>query len=140
MKMRSWNLHFGNKGLIFTLDAIAALTIVMTILIVSNIYILNSVNELPNLETLKTGYDVITILDYKKTLDSLNANNIKSEIDGILPKKYNMLIRLTSVNQTISIGSAIPNDRFIGSGKRFSVIANSGNATYLTTTFWIWLR
>lgn len=140
MKMQSWNLRFGNKGIVFSLDAAAALIIVLFILIVSNFYMYRSVNELPNLEVIRTGHDIIAMMDYEGTLETLNANSIKTRMDALLPGKYDMLLKTTSENQNISIGGTPPNDRFIGAGKRFSVVSNQENATYLTTRFWIWLK
>ena len=140
IKKRLCNLKFGNKGIVFTLDITVALLIVITILIVSKFYIFKSVNELPNIETLRNGYDIVNIMDYDKTLQSLNANQIKNELNILLQNKYDILIRITSSNQNLSIGNPIPNDRFIGGGKIFSIMTNPNNDTYITTNFWIWLK
>ena len=140
MKKRLWNSHFGNKGIVFTIDATVALIVVITILIVSNFYIYRSVDELKNLEAVRIGDNIIALMEYDDTLKTLDANNIKNEMYLLLPNKYDMRVRITSTSQNISIGGTPPNDRFIGSGKRFSVIINENNADYLTTRFWIWLK
>ena len=140
IKKRLCNLKFGNKGIVFTLDITVALLIVITILIVSKFYIFKSVNDLPNIETLRTGYDIVDIMNYDKTLQSLNANQIRNELNTLLPSKYDMLIKTTTNNQNISVGNPIPNDRFIGGGKIFSIMTNPNNDTYITTNFWIWLK
>ena len=138
--MQSWNLHFGNKGIIFTLDAIAALFIVLTMLLVSAVYMYRTNQELPNMETLRTGYDIITILDYNKTLETLDQNYIQSQMNFLLPSKYDMLINITSTDQNLTIGNNPPTDRFVASGKRFSVIANPNTATLVNVKFFIWLK
>ena len=126
--------------MIFTIDAIASLIIVITILVVSYFYILKSVNELPNLESLRTGDDIVKLMEYDGTLKSLNPDLIKNKTYTLLPNKYDMLVRVSSNTQNISIGGTQPNDRFIGGGERYSVITNQTTATYLTIRYWIWLK
>ena len=141
MKRQSWNLHYGNKAIIFTLDAIIALSIVLVILIVSNVYIARSNNEINNLQVLRDGYDVISMLHYYNKIQGLSADEINNELSTLLQGKYDMIIQVRANNQNISIGGEkIPNDRFIGSGKIYSVRTGLNNSTFITTRFWIWLK
>ncbi len=141
MKKQSWKLRYGNKAIIFTLDAMIALAIVLVMLIASNVYISRSINELNNLETLRGGYDIVSMLNYYNKLQNLNADEINNELDTLLSEKYDMIIQVKTNNQNISIGGEkIPNDRFVGSGKIYSVRTSETNSTYITTRFWIWLK
>ena len=141
MKKQSWKLRYGNKAIIFTLDAMIALAIVLVMLIASNVYISRSINELNNLETLRGGYDIVSMLNYYNKLQNLNADEINNELDTLLNEKYDMIIQVKTNNQNISIGGEkIPNDRFVGSGKIYSVRTGETNSTYITTRFWIWLK
>lgn len=141
MKKQSWKLRYGNKAIIFTLDAMIALAIVLVMLIASNVYISRSINELNNLETLRGGYDIVSMLNYYNKLQNLNADEINNELDTLLSEKYDMIIQVKTNNQNISIGGEkIPNDRFVGSGKIYSVRTGETNSTYITTRFWIWLK
>jgi len=144
MPKQQWNLRFGNKGIVFTMDAMAALIIVIVLLIVSYFYMLKSIDETPNLNVARVGDDVIAILDYNKVFSTLNIGVIKNATYTILPNKYDMLIRISTSNQSpneiISIGGEIPNDRFVGGGKRFVVIPNTNDVTFVTVRYWIWLK
>ena len=141
MKKQSWKLRYGNKAIIFTLDAMIALAIVLVMLIASNVYISRSINELNNLETLRGGYDIVSMLNYYNKLQNLNADEINNELDTLLSEKYDMILQVKTNNQNISIGGEkIPNDRFVGSGKIYSVRTGETNSTYITTRFWIWLK
>ena len=141
MKKQSWKLRYGNKAIIFTLDAMIALAIVLVMLIASNVYISRSINELNNLETLRGGYDIVSMLNYYNKLQNLNADEINNELDTLLSEKYDMILQVKTNNQNISIGGEkIPNDRFVGSGKIYSVRTSETNSTYITTRFWIWLK
>ena len=140
VRKRLWNLQFGNKGVAFTLDAMAASIIVITILIVSYAYLYRTINDLPNLNILRTSDDIIAMIDYDGTLKTFDSNAIKNDINTMLPEKYDMFLVLNSTSQNLTIGNPPPNDRFVGSSKRFSVINNQNNTIYLTTRYWIWLK
>ena len=61
-----WNLHCGNKGQVFSLDAIIAIFLVMIVLI-SSFFMVNKENE-ENYELLQPfnlANDLFTVLDVK---------------------------------------------------------------------------
>ncbi len=138
MKKLSWSLRFGNKALIFTIDAVAASIIVITILIVCYVYLFRTSSEIPNLSLLRTGDDIITVLEYDGTIKTLNENTISSELNKILPVQYDMQIKIFPEN--ITIGNQIPDDRFVASGRRFFVITNETTSSNHYTQFWIWSK
>lgn len=138
MKKQLWNLHFGNKALIFTIDAVAASIIVITILLVCYLYLFRTSSEIPSLSLLRTGDDIITILEYDGTIKTLNENTISLELNKILPVQYDMRIKIFPEN--ITIGNQIPDDRFVASGRRFFVITNETLASNHYTQFWIWSK
>ena len=138
MKKPSWNLHFGNKALIFTIDAVAASMIVITILLVSYLYLFRTSSEIQNLSLLRTGDDIITVLEYDGTIKTLDENIILSDLNEILPIQYDMQIKIFPEN--ITIGNQIPDDRFVASGRRFFVITNENTSSNHFTQFWIWSK
>ncbi len=142
---QKWKLRFGNKGIIFTMDAVVALLLVIALLTASYFYLYKSNNVIPNLSVLRTGDDIMALLDYGGYLSNLNQSDIQNVTSSLLSNRHDIFIKITtsnytSPNQTFLIGNTIPNDRFVGSGKRFGVITNATNATFITSRYWVWLK
>ena len=103
-----WNLHCGNKGQVFSLDAIIAIFLVMIVLI-SSFFMVNKENE-ENYELLQQfnlANDVFTVLDVNGKLDSLNKNSIKTSIETILPKNFDYAFRLECENKIIESNRSV---------------------------------
>jgi len=141
MKMRkqSWILGYGNKGFIFTLDAAIAVFLVMIIFLAANYYATKGTEPLSRLQMVRTGYDLIAVLDNSGVLVSLDSALIENSLIEILPVNYEMRLEITGTypDQIVIETSNIPEGKkFVATGKRFFV---SGDY-YETAKFYIWLR
>lgn len=141
MKKQFWNLHFGNKGFVFSLDIIIAITIVGAMLLVSTFYITKAGGEsVSKLETIRIGADVLALLDYGGSLDTLSVDVIEVELNRILPINYHMRIKILCRGDNpiiVETTDIFPKDRFIGVGKRVFV---TNTSKYCTADFGIWLK
>lgn len=141
MKKQFWNLQFGNKAFIFSLDIIIAIVVVTSILLVSTFYITKAGSEsVSKLETIRIGSDVLASLDYDNTLAALSVEKIEVGLNRILPINYHMRIKVNCMGQDPIIVETIntfPDDRFIGAGKRFFV---TNTSKYCAADYNIWLK
>lgn len=148
--MKNTAKKFGEnkKAFVFTLDAFLSIIVTMLLIGAANSYILKNDDATPNLQTSKTGYDIVALLDNKNTLQTLNSATVESELSNVLPNKYQMRINVTwqsielSSKNSFVVGSEIPEKKFVASGKRFFVVYNSyGNTTnYGIAKYWVWLK
>ncbi len=137
MNQHILGLHYGSKGIIFTLDIALATTIVMVLLIASGYQVSKSDNQATaKLQLSRIGADVTAYLDHQGIFDSLNSEAIQNNLSSILTSNYDMKIRLTGDFPTIETQNNISTKRFVASGERIVVInGNPGTARY-----WIWLK
>nr|MBI4156952.1 hypothetical protein [Candidatus Woesearchaeota archaeon] len=150
MKKQSWNLVYGNKGFAFILDVALAILLVILMLAASNIYIFkNTKDTSSNLQLSKTGSDVVTVLDNTKELDTLNKDSIEDSISGLIPENYGYRFNISwqksgsQEMQSFEIGSLVPNDKFVATGKKFFLVTSidETNITdYGSAKYWIWLK
>lgn len=132
-------LGYGNKGFIFTLDMTIAVFLVMTILFAATYYTSKVAEPLSRLQMIRTGYDIIAVLDYSGALASLDGNEIKGNLMKILPPNYEMRLAVngTDSGSIIVETSEMPEGkRFVGTGKRFFVSENY----YGVVKFYVWLK
>ncbi len=139
MKKPQLILSYGNKGFIFTLDIAIATFLVIAFLAAGGYYISKGTEPLPRLQMVRTGYDIIAVLDYSGALDSLDRDIINNELIEMLPPNYEMRLEINGTHPSSIIieTSSIPEGKkFVAAGKRFFV---SGNY-YETAKFYIWLK
>jgi len=141
MKMRKqpWILGYGNKGFIFTLDAAIAVFLVIIISLAANYYAAKGTEPLSRLQMVRTGYDLIAVLDNSGVLVSLDSALIENSLIEILPVNYEMRLEITGTypDQIVIETSSIPEGKkFVATGKRFFV----SGGYYETAKFYIWLR
>lgn len=118
-----WNLCYGNKGQIFSLDAIIAVFIVFIVLI-SSFFLVNKGNE-KNYELLQQvnlGNDLFTVLDINGKLNSLDKNSIKTNVESILPNNFDYSFRLECQNKIIQLNNTMSST--IIKGERIVVTNN----------------
>lgn len=142
MSLQFWNLKWGNKGFIFTLDMIIAMTFTIIILILANYYVRSTENPLTKLQMEKTGSDIAALLDNLGILDTLSDEEIEEDLEDILPVNYDIKLSIiTKKGITLNIGSALPDDKYVISGKRvFVVTQNNIIADEAFVQYWIWLK
>lgn len=139
MKKQLWISGYGNKGFIFTLDIAIAVFLVITIFLVANYYAVKGTEPLSRLQMVRTGYDLLAVLDYSDALASLDSTIIENALMEILPVNYEIRLEITGTypNSIIIETSSISEGRkFVATGKRFFV---SGDY-YETAKFYIWLK
>ena len=140
MKKQSWNLQFGNKAFVFTLDIIIAITIVAVVLSVSTFYITKAGSEsVSKLQTIRIGSDVLASLDYDGTLDTTSVENIGIQLNRLLPINYHMKIKVDCISQQpiiVETTDIFPKNRFIGTGKRIFV---TNTSEFCIADYKIWL-
>ena len=97
------------------------------------------VGSTANIQMLRSGYDVITVLEYTDVLQTLDSDLIETELFNLLPVSYHMRLEVRNGANPIIIETTteLPQDRFIGSGKRFFVTKQN---EAVMVRFWIWVR
>ena len=148
MRKQSCNLKYGNKrALILTLDAFLALIVVLIVLGAASSYIARSENVMPNIQTARIGSDIAKLLENIKSLDTLDATAIRSDMSIVIPSNYGMRLNVSWANSSLEetgsfeIGDELPNKKFISTGKRFFVvITNNSLMHYGLVKYWIWLK
>ena len=133
-KNHSWNSHSGNKGFIFTLDALIALFIIAITITVSGTFLLKNLNQnINSLQIEKIGADAIAVLDYNNDFNGLNKKTIESKINNIMPNNYDLSFKMECQNITVLSGN--PPIRAIHSGERI-IVTNKLDYCYMR--YWIW--
>ncbi len=139
------NLRSGNKGFILSLDVAVAIFVVFIMLMISAFYVSRGNEEqLSKLQMSRTGADVMAILDYEKTLETLDQDEVASEIKTLLPPNYEMRIMIngTFPAQIMSVETTTqpPGEQLVVGGRREFVIRNATNEYFATAYYWIWLK
>ena len=141
MSLQFWNLKLESKGFIFSLDMVIAMSFTIIMLVLANYYI-RTENPLSQLQIEKTGSDIAALLEHKGILDTLNSAVIKENLDKFLPVNDDMRLNITTKNNVrLIIGSNLPENKDIISGKRVFVIAQGSAITdHAKLQYWIWLK
>ncbi|MBW2989815.1 hypothetical protein KY358_05870 [Candidatus Woesearchaeota archaeon] len=141
MRLQSWNSRFGNKAFIFSLDALIAVIVAVSLLSASSSYISRSRSEpVSELQAIRIGSDVLALMDYSGALDNLDFERMDLELNRLLPINYHMRIEAECMEGgpvTAETTDTFPKDRFIGAGSRI-FITNASN--YCIADFSIWLK
>jgi len=139
------------RGFILSLDAaVAGVVFIIMVAVIANYAIKSEENVFSNLQIVRTGSDITAVMEQKGILDTLDNGHIEDELEDMLDNMlYGMRMRVdyTEVNDDLGasgffeVGDAIPNDRFVGSGKRFFVVINNGVITnYAFARYWVWIE
>jgi|SRR3989344_2063244 len=143
-----------NKGIIFALDATVAAFLIIGAIIFSYA-LMNKESVLPYIQVIRTGSDVLALLDNEGILNDamedgeFETEDISEAIEDILPSNYEIrleiILRDASLlsDTTTAIGPQKPTDRFIGAGKRFFVIKDEGGDVithFGVARYWVWLK
>lgn len=157
MKKQKLNLRYGNKGFIFSLDALLAVLLTIVILTIANYMILKGGEErLSEFQLIKSQGDLISVLDLSGDLDSLDPRIINNSIREQLPERYGFRVNITFQRldrftgefqmgpvMSFETGDTIEEGKFISTGKRFFLsrigIGNNLNA-FGVARYWIWLK
>lgn len=136
-------LNFGfqaghKKAFIFTLDVAVALVVVFSLLMVSNYFVVQkSQDPYSNLQLLRTGTDLIVVMQYKGYFDSPNEAIISQFIEDTLPERFNMYIISNSGGLcNFEVGSLPPDEVAITSGKFYF----SSGSSFCNAEYKIWLE
>ncbi|MBS3168400.1 hypothetical protein J4216_04700 [Candidatus Woesearchaeota archaeon] len=138
MKHQLLKYRYGNRGLIFTLDIIVAV-IVFSIALVLSVYYVSqaSENKIPQIQMANIGSDIISLMDNKGVLQTLDSSTIENEKNLVLPKAYEMRILIqTKNNKTIDVGGIPSNGILTISGKKYFIT----NEDYAEVNYWIWQK
>ncbi len=127
-----------NRGIIFSLDAVIAIFIVLVIVATSHYYFTWKPITPTELQMIKVGYDVVSILDNKGIFDSLDRSYIENELRKVLPNNYEMrlFINTTTKNIIIETSKTTPKNKLIVCGERTFVTNND----FGKIKFWMWLK
>lgn len=134
-----------NKGFILSLDISIAAFVAFTLIIVS-VYYVGLANEEPlsRLQLVRTGSDVMTMLDYEGTLDRLDKIEIQDGMKTLLPPGYEMrmVVNGTFPEQSFVAESTVnpPSKKFIISGRRAFIVYNETKDYFATAYYSIWLK
>lgn len=138
MKCRLYKSHYGNKGVIFTLDALVALIVFLIAFVVSTYYVSQaSENKLAQIQMATYASDLLAVMDNNGTLQTLNSTLIENQKNELLPAAYDMRIILeTSDSRSVDVGDIAPDGIFVITGKRYLV----ENQNYVEASYLIWER
>lgn len=127
------------KAFIFTLDVAIALVVVFAILFASSFFVVRkSQDPFSNLQLIKTGSDMITIMEYQGYFDEdINTQEISDYIDNNLHSQYKMNIKGTGDGKPckFEVGGEPPDEGTVASAKAFF----STNEDYCSLRYEIWL-
>ena len=134
--MRLWNLYSGNKGIMFTLDAIIAVFIMAIVLTAAGFFLLRGLDQdITDLQLEKIGADTIAVMDYQGDFDVIVKETLKNKIRNVLPENYDMTLQLNCQNKNVLL-SNVPVESF-RSGERIIV---TNNLEYCHVKYWVWER
>lgn len=146
MKKQLLNLHYGNKkGFVFTLDSIIAIIVAFILIGASANYVSKSENSESSIQISRTGSDIIAMLAKTNSFDSFNSASIQNEVNEALPENYNLRINLEcsdedlNPSENIILGDSIPENKFVGAGKRFFIVENP-SINYCMVKYWVWQK
>ena len=136
MKNQLSKYRYGNKGIVFTLDVLVALTIFMIIASISIYYASQaSENKIGKIQMANAASDFLAVIDNNETLKTLNQETIQNEINLLLVPPYKMRILIeTQNNELIDIGNVTPEGSLVTSGKRYFFTGSE----YAEANYWIW--
>lgn len=131
------------KAFIFSLEMAFAVFLVTTIMLVASYYSTKQSDDpFIKLQILRTGEDIVAVMDYNNTLATFNAQNIQTQLDQLLPVNYQMKITIngtfTENGGYIETNQTLPTDRFIIAGNR--VIVEPDASGFGVVKYYIWLR
>lgn len=145
MKQKCLSLCSGNKGFVFALDVAIAAIVVTILLLIANNYTTRTDDSLAKTQAIKTGSDIVALLDHKDILDALDRTQIEQEIRTTLPPQFEMRLEITGTfqeNRSIMFETTNfnPESKFIGTGKRIFVFKENDDYYYATAKYWIWYK
>lgn len=133
-KKHLWNLVSGNRAFLFTLDALVALSLVFIVIFASTAFVLRQFDQpVDSLQLEKIGADVVAVLDYRNSYDSLNKLSIDNKLRAITPENFDMRLSIECEDRAILIGD-LPQKSF-RSGDRIIV---TSELDYCYVKYWIW--
>lgn len=139
MSLQQYKLHCprSKRGIIFTLDAVIAMSIFLLVVVITTFYIAKAGEDrLAKVNIYNAGSDALSILDNEDILKGLDEEEIESKLENILPDKYSIKLKIiTDSGVSLDIGENPPVGRFIGSGERFFV---TNNKNFGIARFSIW--
>src|SRR3989344_745151 len=134
--MRLWNSYSGNKGIMFTLDAIIAVFIMAIVLTAAGFFLLRGLDQdITDLQLEKIGADTIAAMDYQGDFDVIVKETLENKIRNVLPENYDMTLQLNCQNKNVLL-SSVPVESF-RSGERI-IVTNS--LEYCHIKYWVWER
>ncbi|MBS3166778.1 hypothetical protein J4403_01040 [Candidatus Woesearchaeota archaeon] len=135
-------MGLNKKGYIFVYDAMVATIILIIILAISYKNIINEDTQ-SELQVVRIGNDIVSILEHIDNLNLLSENQIENSMYEMLPENYDMHLKISGnfPQGEFDIGSEIPQDKFVASGKYIFVISELNNIKYFANArYWIWLK
>ena len=131
--MRLWNSYSGNRGIMFTLDAIVSVFIIAIILTAAGFFLQRGLNQdIKDLQIEKIGADAIAVMDSQGDLDNIIKDNLKNTIMNTLPENYDMTIQFNCQNKTVLLSNPVQPSR---SGERIIV---TNDLEYCHIKYWVW--
>ncbi len=147
IEQRKLRSLYGNKGIVFTLDAVMAMIVVIILLTFANYYLFKidqTSSSSSNLQVLKTGSDVMKMLDYNKSFQNYNAAIIDADKRFFLQPNYEMRIIInTTDGRNFDTNQIIPSNRFVGSGSIVMAITDESISNKINPAigrYWIWVK
>ncbi|MBS3172313.1 hypothetical protein J4438_01885 [Candidatus Woesearchaeota archaeon] len=125
------------KAFIFTLDVAVALTVVFSLLILANYFVVQKTQDpYSTLQILRIGTDLIVVMLHQGYFDNPNSLQISQFIDNTLPERFNMYIISSSGGACNFESGSIPSeDKSITSGKFYF----STGTSFCSARYKIWL-
>jgi len=131
------------KGYALTIDVTFGSVLVIFMLVAATSYTLSSYTSgIGDVSMKRIATDVIAVLDYNGTLDTLDENTIRSGINSLLPPNLEMGVNITVYDtsfapvQEIDIDYATDKNRYAGKWNFMTFNGNSAEG-FAVADYWV---
>jgi len=139
------------RGLVFTLDALVAASLVFLVLAYVNGMVgENNVGDWSGTRMLESGYDTADVLYNTGALQAMNVSWMERIVNSTTPPNTAMSMRILSYtnssgqmmqSNTMNIGPPVPDSQAVAYGKRtFLTFKDGGVEYYNVAEFWVWSK
>lgn len=134
------NSRCTRRAFVLSLDALLAIVLAAAIVLVGAQFARQEPSDAIQLGLGQTGRSVAAVLEREGTLDTLDASQLRSRIDDLLPASHVMRVQLTCQSaDAVSTNETLPTRRFIATGKRHFVVTSGGSVTdRCVARWWVW--
>lgn len=120
--------------------------VILTIIVSASVYFFSTSEEdfLNNLQMVRTGGDIVAVLEKEGSLDTLSQSTIETKINELLPINYAMRLIINSTADAspfiIETERDIDERNFLTTGKRFFTFEKNNEVHTGSVKYEVWLK